>query len=581
MQTVPGFFLALVIALWYTAPAAASTAPQPQAVSAAALLGTWQLRETVDEVRSGPITVVSAGVSRAVFSGTSVAARPAEGGLDFPFASDVGELRTPALTADRVTALWIQPAGFGGTPYASPVVLDRLAPGMWRGTVAPLQNPLVMTLYVQSGPSGTVNAFLREPNYNLGRTAYRITGVSLNGMTARFTLAHGDPLVAHFDAAHGFLTLHLSGGPFVDTVTFERHSVTEPVLDRDTWTPLSTGDGWDIEPATGEGFSDDALMDLTGFVASKTPHDVTDPAIQSLSVARNGKLVYDAYFDGFAESTPHDTRSAGKTYADVLAGVAMATGAPLSADTPIVALFPYGNTLANPDPRKGRITLGNALSMSTGLDCDDNDDASVANEDTMQNQDREHDWYRYTLNTRMVHDPGTHAAYCSASINLAGGAIAQAASAWLPMYFAEHVAEPLDMQRYALNLTPTGQWYLGGGAYVRPRDFLKVGQLFLDGGTWRGRRILDPSWITQSWTPRVPLSADDGYGYAWHIRTYSAHGVAYTAYEAQGNGGQILDVIPRLALAVMITAGNYQNYGTWGPERDAIVERIIAALPNT
>jgi len=577
MQFAVRLSLALAIMLSNAVPTLAAGAADG---SAAALAGTWQLRESAGEAPVAPITVVATGAPRAVFGGKSIAARPAGDGLVFPFGGDVGELRTPVLAADHVTAFWIAPPDFNGTPFASPVVLNRLAPGIWRGAVQPLHVPLLMTLYVQPGPAGTVHAFFREPNYNLGWTTYRITRVSLHGTTARFTLGRGDPLVARLDSARGLLTLRLPGSPFVDTVTFKRRAVTQPPIDRDTWTPLPTGDGWDIAPATSEGFSEEALMDVTRFVASKTPHAVTDPAVQSLSIARNGKLVYDAYFDGFAESTPHDTRSAGKTYADLLAGIAMAAGTPLSADTPIVSLFPYGSSLANPDPRKARITLGDALSMSTGLDCDDNDDASVANEDTMQNQIREPDWYRYTLDTRMVHDPGTRAVYCSASINLAGGAIAQATNTWLPLFFAQHVAEPLDMQGYALNLTPTGQWYLGGGAYVRPRDFLKLGQLFLDGGSWNGQRILDQSWIAQSWTPRAPLAADDGYGYAWHIRAYTVGGSTYTAYEAQGNGGQILDVIPRLALTAMITAGNYQNYRTWGPERDAIVTRIIAALPR-
>jgi CubicO group peptidase (beta-lactamase class C family) len=218
--------------------------------------------------------------------------------------------------------------------------------------------------------------------------------------------------------------------------------------------------------------------------------------------------------------------------------------------------------------------------MSSGLDCDDNDEHSAANEDTMQNQTVQPDWYRLVLDSRMVRDPGTKAVYCSASINLAGGAIASASHAWLPSLFARYVAMPLQMQRYALNLTPTGDWYLGGGAYVRPRDFLKIGQVFLDGGTWRGTRILPRAWIERSWSTHLELAPGDGYGFAWHIRSYAVDGFAFRAYEAQGNGGQILDVIPQLDLAVMITQGNYNNYGTWGPMRDAIVTRIIKAIPQ-
>src|SRR6185312_5893540 len=162
-----------------------------------------------------------------------------------------------------------------------------------------------------------------------------------------------------------------------------------------------------------------------------------------------------------------------------------------------------------------------------GLDCDDNDDASVANEDRMQSQHVQEDWYKLVLDSPMVRDPGTKAVYCSASINLAGGAIAAATRSWLPLYFDRHVAQLLEMQRYALNLAPGGQWYLGGGAYVRPRDFLKIGQVYLNHGVWHGRQIVDPAWITKSWQARLPLSASDDYGYAWHLRSYTVGAVTH------------------------------------------------------
>jgi CubicO group peptidase (beta-lactamase class C family) len=75
----------------------------------------------------------------------------------------------------------------------------------------------------------------------------------------------------------------------------------------------------------------------------------------------------------------------------------------------------------------------------------------------------------------------------------------------------------------------------------------------------------------------LPLGAGDDYGYAWHLRSYIAASRKYRAYEAQGNGGQILDVVPQLDLAVMMTAGNYNNFLTWGKMRDRIMLQILAA----
>jgi len=141
---------------------------------------------------------------------------------------------------------------------------------------------------------------------------------------------------------------------------------------------------------------------------------------------------------------------------------------------------------------------------------------------------------------------------------------------------------------------PTGDGYLGGGAFVRPRDLLKVGQAYLDGGVWRGRRIVDAAWIERSTKPSFQISpATTGldketfpefYGegedaWAWHLNRLTSGERTYREYEASGNGGQLLMVIPELELVVVFTAGNYMQGGIWGRFRDQIVpQEIIPAI---
>jgi CubicO group peptidase (beta-lactamase class C family) len=160
--------------------------------------------------------------------------------------------------------------------------------------------------------------------------------------------------------------------------------------------------------------------------------------------------------------------------------------------------------------------------------------------------------------------------------------------------FERSVARPLQFGPHYWNLIPNGEGYLGGGAYLLPRDLLKVGQAFLDGGVWHGHRIVDKSWIAISTAPHMHVSpattgidpkdfgnfygeADDGY--AWHLSDLKLGDRTYRCYAATGNGGQLLIVVPDADLVVVFTAGNYGQGGIWSKFKDQIVPNdIIAAI---
>ncbi|MGA9333320.1 MAG: serine hydrolase, partial [Rudaea sp.] len=241
--------------------------------------------------------------------------------------------------------------------------------------------------------------------------------------------------------------------------------------------------------------------------------------------------------------------------------------------------FPQVPELARADARKRAITVANLMSMTSGLACNDSDDKSPGNEDAMQSQHKQPDWYRYTLDLPMARAPGADAAvYCSAGINLLGGVISHATGRWLPQLFHDWIAKPLQISDYHINLMPDGNAYLAGGIRMRPRDLLKLGQLYLDGGVWQGRRVIDAAWVAQSTARHSQFAAGHRYGYAWHLHTFTVNGHPYREYAAEGNGGQFVIVVPELDLTVAITAGNYGEFGTWYPFQQWVPHYIIPAI---
>ncbi|MBV8490132.1 MAG: serine hydrolase [Candidatus Eremiobacteraeota bacterium] len=301
-------------------------------------------------------------------------------------------------------------------------------------------------------------------------------------------------------------------------------------------------------------------------------------------LARHGRLVLEEYFYGFDRYRTHDMRSAAKTITGTMVGAALDHGARFTLQTPVRSLFRYPS-YAHPDPRKARITAADLLTMSSGLDCDDNDDNSPGNEDRMYAQSVQLDYYKYALDLPMARDPGTKTAvYCTAGINLLGGVLRNATGQTLVDLFQRYFADPLGISTYHINLAPNGDAYMGGGLYLQPRDILKLGQLYLDRGVWNGRRVVSAAWVDASVRehsafPASAYAPGHGYGYAWHLFTIRSGDRTYGEYMAQGNGGQILAVLPGLDATVLILAGNYGNFPTWRAffERD-IPELIAPAL---
>ena len=89
---------------------------------------------------------------------------------------------------------------------------------------------------------------------------------------------------------------------------------------------------------------------------------------------------------------------------------------------------------------------------------------------------------------------------------------------------------------------------------------LKFGQLYLNKGTWKGKRIISEKWIEASFKKHTRLentSNKNEYGYFWWHETYKVNGKTIKSIEARGNGGQYISIIPELNTVVVITTENY------------------------
>ena len=124
--------------------------------------------------------------------------------------------------------------------------------------------------------------------------------------------------------------------------------------------------------------------------------DGTYKDVHSVLLYQDGKLVLEEYFYGYNAQRTHQLRSATKSVVSTLAGIAIDRGALSGADEPVLPAMGY-TSYANPDPRKAAITVGNFLSMNSGLDCNDHSSTSPGREEVL---DDSPDWVKATLDLR-------------------------------------------------------------------------------------------------------------------------------------------------------------------------------------
>jgi CubicO group peptidase (beta-lactamase class C family) len=112
---------------------------------------------------------------------------------------------------------------------------------------------------------------------------------------------------------------------------------------------------------------------------------------------------------------------------------------------------------------------------------------------------------------------------------------------------------------------------------LAPRALLRFGEMYRQGGSYGGRRVLSASWVETSWTPRVRSRfTGHHYGYGWFIAQARGRSVRY----AWGYGGQMIYVVPDLELTVVMTSDATGPSGRSGYVRqlhELLVQGIIPA----
>ena len=103
--------------------------------------------------------------------------------------------------------------------------------------------------------------------------------------------------------------------------------------------------------------------------------------------------------------------------------------------------------------------------------------------------------------------------------------------------------------------------------YATARDFGRIGQLYLDSGMWRGKRILPVEYWNASITPAKLMDKgrpNDRYGYFWWLTEVDGQPVWY----CRGFHGEYVVVLPREDLVFVRTGMKREEVNEVGHPTD-------------
>lgn len=308
----------------------------------------------------------------------------------------------------------------------------------------------------------------------------------------------------------------------------------------------------------------------------------TDTA--ALLVVLDGSVRFERYALTGGPEVPWLSASVAKSFVSALVGIAIAEGHIGGVADPISAYLPV-----RPGSAYDGVSIEDVLTMSSGArwteDYSDPDSDVFGLLMAAMGIGSSLDDFVATM-VREI-EPGTACRYNSGDTQVLGMLVGEATGRRVSDYMAEKLCEPLGMTSPGYWVVdPTGTELFFAGLNLTARDYAKFGELYRNGGAWRGEQVVPADWVRDSVTfggrhlhPGQPLVGENrvpvGYGYQWWLPDGDRG-----EFTAVGVYNQFVHVDPVSGTTVVKLSAN-RRYGTSNEESDNREQETLAFLRAT
>jgi CubicO group peptidase (beta-lactamase class C family) len=267
----------------------------------------------------------------------------------------------------------------------------------------------------------------------------------------------------------------------------------------------------------------------------------SEPGLFAVLVVQHDRLIFERYYRGAQREAPLDVFSVTKAVTSTLVGIALREHKLATLDEQLGRFFP-NEVRAAPDKRVRRITIRELLTMTAGY----SGTPAI----------RTDQWLETLIRRPLQNHPGRAFAYDDGSYHLLSAVLTRATGMTADAYARRTLFRTLGIRNVGWPTDGEGNSRGDTGLRLRGRDLLRIGELYLHGGRWHGKRLLAMAYVRAA-TRREDAAAP--YGYGWWVRPHH--------FAALGFGGQEIAVFPRLA-AVVVIQGN-------DDDREKILNRLV------
>ena len=306
--------------------------------------------------------------------------------------------------------------------------------------------------------------------------------------------------------------------------------------------------------------------------------------VHSMLIYKSGKLVIEEYYFGnndtiqfengvIVDDTPapiqwsriekHYVASVNKALTSSIIGVALDQHNVALTDNISTFLPQYSEYFTNPN--KAALNFEDCLTMTAGFTWDE----WGSNDLELLWQSDEFGDFLLSRNNLGAQSEWR---YNSALPNLMLKAIDEMVEGNVRDWADENFYQKLGITDYDWQSQPDG--YPEGAArmYIRPRDMLKVGITYLNGGQWNGEQVIPASYVAKCFESKVPAG---DYSYYFWLRELD--GVTYLS--ADGDGGNYINIFPEQDMVIVFTQGLYLQWPTYlNQANDMMKNYIIPAI---